>query len=259
VATTKLNGIDIYHEDHGSGFPVVLTHGFADSAALWALNVPALTEAGYRVITWDMLGHYRTAAPEDFGRYTQEAVVDDLKALVDHLGIKKAVFGGHSLGGYTSMRFWEKYPEYVTGLILSGTGPGYRNPEGLKWWTDNRLRVAEELESRGLETWLDARAERLGRIPDETPVKHLARGVAWVSKGVMVNPPLVDPAKMDVPVLAIVGDRDEPFLNSTDYVANKAKNARKVVVTEARHPAMADQPEQWNRAVIEFLDSIERA
>jgi len=259
VPTALLNGIQIYYEDRGDGFPIVLTHGFGDSAALWALNVPALTAAGYRIITWDMLGHYRTSAPDDFARYTQEGVVEDLKALVDHFGIRRAVFGGHSLGGYTSMRFWEKYPEYVTGLILSGTGPGYRNPEGLKWWTDNRLKVAAGLEAKGLETWLDAKEESLGRVPDGTVVKHLARGVAWVSKGVMVNPPLVDPSGMDVPVLAIVGERDEPFLNSTDYVANKARNARKVIVSDAGHPAMADQPEQWNRAVIDFLDSIEHA
>ncbi len=257
MPTATLNGIDIYYEDHGDGFPVVLTHGFGDSAALWALNVPVLTAAGYRVVTWDMLGHFRTAAPAEFERYTQDAVVEDLKALVDHLGIRRAVFGGHSLGGYTSMRFWQKHPEYVTALILSGTGPGYRNPEGLKWWTDNRLKVAQDLEARGPDTWLDAKAERIGRVPDDTPVRHLARGIAWVSKGVMVNPPLVDPAGMDMPVLAIVGDGDEPFLNSTDYVANKAKNARKVVVADAGHPAMADQPEQWNEAIMDFLGGIE--
>ena len=256
MPTASLNGIDVYYEDTGSGFPVVLTHGFSDSAALWNYNVPVLVEAGYRVVTWDMLGHFRTSAPESFQRYTQDAVVDDLRALVDHLGIERAVFGGHSLGGYTSMRFWEKYPGYVAALILSGTGPGYRNPEGLKWWTDNRLKVAASLESRGLETRLDARQERLGSVPDGVDVVHTARGIAWVSKGVMVNPPLVDPSKFDVPVLAIVGERDEAFLNSTDYVANKAPDGRKLIIADAGHPAMFDQPEVWNHTVVEFLDTL---
>ncbi|MEO9254782.1 MAG: alpha/beta hydrolase [Tepidiformaceae bacterium] len=256
MPTAALNGIDIYYEDAGSGFPVVLTHGFSDSAELWKQNVPALTAAGYRVITWDMLGHFRTSAPDDFGRYTQDAVVDDLRALVDHLGIKRAVFGGHSLGGYTSMRFWEKYPAYVTALILSGTGPGYRNPEGLKSWTDNRLKVAAGLEAKGLDTKLDARENHLGMVPEGVTVTHTARGVAWVSKGVMVNPPLVDPSKFDVPVLALVGDRDQAFLNSTDYVANRAPQGRKAIIADAGHPAMFDQPQVWNGHVIEFLKSL---
>jgi pimeloyl-ACP methyl ester carboxylesterase len=257
LPTAPLNGIDIYYEDSGSGFPIVLTHGFSDSAALWNHNVPALTGAGYRVITWDMLGHFRTSAPKEFERYTQDAVVDDLRALVDHLGVKRAVFGGHSLGGYTSMRFWEKYPSYVTTLILSGTGPGYRNPEGLKYWTDNRLKVAANLEAKGLDTKLDAKTERLGSVPEGVTVTHTARGVAWVSKGVMVNPPLVDPSKFDVPVLAIVGERDEAFLNSTDYVANRAPNGRKVIIADAGHPAMFDQPEVWNEHVLGFLKELE--
>jgi pimeloyl-ACP methyl ester carboxylesterase len=259
MPTARLNGIDLYYEDAGSGFPVVLTHGFADSAALWALNVPKLVEAGYRVVTWDMLGHYRTSAPAGFSRYTQDAVVEDLRALADHLGIERAVFGGHSLGGYTSMRFWQKYPERVAALVLSGTGPGYRNPEGLKWWTENRLETAARLEANGLETRLDAREHGLGTVADDTPVAHAARGVAWVSRGVMVNPPLVDPKGFDVPVLAIVGDGDEPFLNSTDYIANRAPNARKVVIEGAGHPAMVHQPGAWNAAVIEFLDSLHLA
>lgn len=256
MSTAHLNGIDVYYEEAGSGFPVILTHGFGDSAALWADNVPALADAGYRVVTWDMLGHYRTSAPGDFERYTQDAVVEDLRALAGQLGIERAVFGGHSLGGYTSMRFWEKYPALVAGLILSGTGPGYRNPEGLKWWTDNRFKAAAALEAKGLDTVLDAREERLGRAPDGATVTHVARGVAWVAKGVMANPPLVDPSKFEVPVLAIVGDRDEAFLNSTDYIANRAPTARKVVLEDAGHPAMADQPQAWNAAVLDFLRSL---
>lgn len=256
MPTALLNGIELYYEDSGSGFPVVLTHGFADSAALWTGNVPALTGAGYRAVTWDMLGHFRTAAPPDLERYTQDAVVEDLKALVDHLGISRAVFGGHSLGGYTSMRFYEKYPAYVAALILSGTGPGYRNPAGLQSWTDNRLRVAESLEAKGLETRLDARSERLGSVPPGVDVTHTARGVAWVSRGVMVNPPLVDPKGFAVPVLALVGERDEPFLNSTDYVANRAPDGRKVIIPDAGHAAMFEQPATWNREVLAFLAGL---
>jgi pimeloyl-ACP methyl ester carboxylesterase len=202
-----------------------------------------------------MLGHFRSAVPVDLGRYTQEAVIEDLRALVDHLDIPRAVFGGHSLGGYTSMRFWEKYPSYVAALIVSGTGPGYRNPEARRQWTEESLQRAVDLEAHGLDAKLDARAYGLGAAPADVPVVHTARGVAWIARGVMVEPPLVDPSKFDVPVLAIVGEQDAPFLNSTDYIANKAPDATKVVIRNAGHPAMFEQPDDWNAAVIEFLSA----
>lgn len=256
MPTAAINGIDVYYEDTGTGFPVILTHGYTDSAALWNANVPALVAAGHRVITWDMLGHYRTTAPADLTRYTQDAVVEDLRALADHLGIERAVFGGHSLGGYTSMRLYEKHPRYVAALILSGTGPGYRNPEGLKTWTDRLAKRADALEARGLDTRLDARAERLGSVPDGVNVMHTVRGIANVARGVMANPPLVDPATFEVPVLALVGTGDEPFLNSTDYVAKRAPKGQKVVIEDAGHPCMFEQPAVWNAAVTEFLGSL---
>jgi pimeloyl-ACP methyl ester carboxylesterase len=58
-------------------------------------------------------------------------------------------------------------------------------------------------------------------------------------------------------VLAIVGERDEAFLNSTDYVANRAPNGRKVIIADAGHPAMFDQPEVWNEHVLGFLKELE--
>ena len=98
MPTAKLSGVDIYNEGHGSGPAIILTHGRGDSASLWAPLAEALGDS-YRLIAWDMRGHYRTEAQAELSEYTQDIVVEDLRALCDHLGLEKAVHGGHSLGG----------------------------------------------------------------------------------------------------------------------------------------------------------------
>ena len=103
--------------------PSLLTHGLGDCADLWDPLATSLADK-YRVVSWDMRGHHRTDAPDDLTLYTQDIVVEDLRALSDHLGIERAVYGGHSLGGYTALRFHEKYPERVAGLISARDGSG---------------------------------------------------------------------------------------------------------------------------------------
>ena len=81
MPTEKLNGIDIYYEEHGSGPTIIMTHGLGDSAALWAPLAEELADS-YRLIGWDMRGHYRSAAPEGLAEYTQDIVVEDLDKLL---------------------------------------------------------------------------------------------------------------------------------------------------------------------------------
>jgi pimeloyl-ACP methyl ester carboxylesterase len=259
MPTAKLNGIEIYYEDAGSGFPVVMTHGLGDCAELWAGLAQALSDR-YRVVSWDMRGHFRTEAPDDLALYTQDIVVEDLRALCDHLGIERGVFGGHSLGGYTALRFYEKYPQRVAALVLHAAGPGYRNAEGSQGWTDTLDKAATRQESEfGRDEQRLAKELRVGARPLGEVGRHYVRGIANVERGVMAHPTFVDATKIAVPTLVIVGERDKNYLASADYFAAKLPDGRKVVVADAGHPAMLDQPEVVQAAVREFLDSLDLA
>jgi len=256
MPTARLNGIEIYYQEQGDGFPVVLTHGLGDCAELWSPLAGALADR-YRVVSWDMRGHYRSEAPEDLSQYTQDIVVEDLRALCDHLGIERAAQGGHSLGGYTALRFYEKYPERVAALILHGTGPGYRNPDGSQAWTDQLGKLAAWQESRfDRGARLPAKELRVGAPALGTVAEHLVRGVAGVERGVMAHPSFVDATAIRVPTLVIVGENDKNYLASADYFAAKLPGARKVVVQGAGHPAALERPEVVNAAVREFLDGL---
>jgi pimeloyl-ACP methyl ester carboxylesterase len=257
MPTATLNGIEIYYQEQGSGFPVVMTHGLGDCAELWSPLAEALA-GRYRVVSWDMRGHYRSGAPEALEQYTQDIVVEDLRALCDHLGIERGVFGGHSLGGYTALRFHEKYPERVAALILHGAGPGYRNQEGSQAWTDQLAKLADwqERNTDGPGPY-PAKALRVGAPALGEVARHFVHGVQNVERGVMAHPYFIDATKVDVPVLVIVGENDKNYLASADYFASKLPDATRVTVSDAGHPAALEQPDVVNKAVREFLDGLD--
>lgn len=257
MPTVALNGIDIYYQEQGSGYPLVMTHGLGDIAELWSPLAEALADS-YRTVSWDMRGHNRSGSPEELSAYTQDIVVEDLRALCDHLGIERAVFGGTSLGGYTALRFYEKYPERVTALVLHAAGPGYRNPEGSQAWTDKLARSADKQEELyGRDNRATGKELRVGAPSLGEQSSHLVRGITGVERGVMAHPSFIDATKVDVPALVIVGENDKAYLASADYFEAKLPDGRKVVIADAGHPAALEQPEAVNAAVREFLDGLD--
>ena len=250
------NGIDLYYESHGAGPAVVLLHGFGDSGTLWDAQVAAFRDR-YQVITLDMRGHARSDAPADLGIYTQDGVVEDVRAVMDAVGVERAVVGGHSLGGYTSLRFYQRYPSRVRGLILSDTGPGYRKMRGAAGWTSNNERLAAKLEARWPEADFDARAAGVGRHGGDAPIRHTARGLASVYRGVMRMPPMVECGEVKAPAIVLVGEEDAPFRGPSEYMVAKLPDARgPVVVPGASHWSNFDGPDAWNAAVGEFLAGL---
>ena len=94
----EVNGISLYVEEHGEGDPVLLLHGWPDSARLWRHQVPFLAAHGYRVITPDLRGFGRSERPAEVAAYRLRNVVADVSALLDHLGIETAYVVGHDWG-----------------------------------------------------------------------------------------------------------------------------------------------------------------
>ena len=145
----------------------------------------------------------------------------------------------------------------MRGLILSGTGPGYRRQAGKREWTSVNERDAARYSERGLETVVDARADGIGRHGGEAPISHTMRGLAYVRQGVMRMPPLIELSEVAVPAIVLVGDGDTPFLNSSEYMVAKIPEATDpVVIAEASHWCNYDKPKAWNSAAGEFLATL---
>ncbi len=134
------DGVAISYEVHGEAtdtVPLLLSHGFGASSAMWAPNSAALSW-NRRVITWDLRGHGRSASPDNPAQYSQAASVGDMRAVLDACGVERAAIGGLSLGGYLSLAFHLVHPERVTALLLFDTGPGYKDDTARQRWNGGR-------------------------------------------------------------------------------------------------------------------------
>jgi pimeloyl-ACP methyl ester carboxylesterase len=251
--TLDRDGVAIHYETHGPASgrtPLLLTHGYSASSAMWRPNLPALA-AGRRVIVWDVRGHGRSASPADPARYSPQASLDDMAAVLDACGVSRAVIGGLSLGGFLSLAFHLAWPARVAGLLLCDTGPGFKQDRRREQWNAYARDRAAALERDGLAA--------LSTIPEVGPGPHDATGLALAARGILVQHDarvLDSLPSIRVPTLIVVGERDEPFLAATDYMAAKISGATKVVIANAGHAANIDQPAAFDAAVTTFLARI---
>jgi pimeloyl-ACP methyl ester carboxylesterase len=254
MATAALNGIEIDYEATGSGPPVLLSHGFSSTRALWRGQHRAFQDR-YRIISWDMRGHGQTVSPDDPSQYSLKLVVADMRALLAHLGVERAVIGGLSLGGYASLAFHQLHPQMVRALVIVSSGPGYRNAEARAQWNERAHRRAAELEAHGLAA-LEAgdanTAASPGRHRSARALAHAARGMLAQEDGRVIE----SLASIKVPVLVVLGDRDEPFAAPSRYMAAKIPGARLAVIEGAGHAANLDRPAQFNQVLGAFLDDL---
>lgn len=249
------DGIHIYYEVTGpdsSRLPVLLTHGYSSSAAMWAVNLPALSR-DRRVLTWDIRGHGRSDSPDDPAQYSEALSVDDMAALLDLIGAERAVVGGLSLGGYLSLAFHLRYPERVAALLLCDTGPGYRRDEARAEWNSGRVeRYATEFERRGLEA-MGGSAEVVASQ------QRSALGLARAARGIMAQHDarvLDSLPSISVPTLIVVGANDTPFLAAADVMKAKIPGATKVVLDGAGHASNIDQSASFDQTVCAFLEAV---
>jgi pimeloyl-ACP methyl ester carboxylesterase len=251
----KLNrdGVQIYYEVHGEGPVILLSHGYSSTSGMWKGQIEPMSKT-HTLVTWDMRGHGQSDYPADQAAYSEEATVADMAALLDLVSAKTAIIGGLSLGGYMSLAFNRTHPDRVEALLIFDTGPGYRNDEAREGWNRTSIARAERFERDGLSVLGNASAEV--RI-----VTHRsADGLAKAARGMLTqrNPDVINSLPtIGVPALVVVGANDTPFIAASDYMAAKIPGAKKVVIPRAGHAANIDQPEAFNRAVVEFLDGLQ--
>jgi pimeloyl-ACP methyl ester carboxylesterase len=246
-------GTRIYYEvttGPGGKPPLLLSHGYGASSAMWRPNVAALA-ADRPVITWDMRGHGRSDSPDDPGQYSHAACVADMAALLDAAGAERAVLGGLSLGGFVSLEFMLEHPQRVDAVMLFDTGPGYRSDQARQQWNDRAFTTAGRLERDGI--------AGLGASAEAEYGHRSARGLALAARGMLAQQDgrvMEALPSVKVPVLVLVGARDKPFRPAADYLTAKIPGAVQVVVPDAGHVSNADQPAVFNQSVLEFLGAL---
>ena len=246
------DGVRIYYEEHGSGLPVLLTHGYGASLRMWQPQVEALSSR-YRLILWDMRGHDRSDSPETPNSYTHKATVDDVAAILDACNVDRAVVGGLSLGGFVSLAFHLEHAERVRALMLFDTGPGYKSDAGRQRWNDWAERRALEFEQEGLAASTSSPEVKAARH------EHGPMGLALAARGILKQHDsrvIESLPSIRVPTLVVAGGDDKDFLVAADYMAAKIPAAVKIIIDGAGHAPNIEKWREFNAAVSEFLDAL---
>ena len=252
MAKIDRNGVKIYYEVHGDGPPLILTHGYSSTSAMWQGQIEALSRR-HRLVLWDMRGHGRSDYPEDPGAYSEALTVGDIAALLDEIGAARAIVGGLSLGGYMSLAFYRAHPDRVRALLIIDTGPGFKNDDARDAWNRRALETADRLDRDGLAVLKSASRERaMVTHRDASGLARAARGMLTQRDARVIE---LLPA-IKVPSLIVVGADDTPFLAASDYMAAKIPGAQKVAIPSAGHAVNIDQPQAFLDAVLPFLDRL---
>ncbi len=247
------NGVGIYYEVHGKGPAILLTHGYSATSDMWRPQIEALSE-DHTLVLWDMRGHGKSDYPEDPALYTEAATVGDMAAILDKIGADRAIVGGLSLGGYMSLAFNAAFAQRVRALLVIDTGPGFKNDAAREQWNATARATADQLRKKGLAYLQEQSPERA------TSTHRSADGLVRAALGMLTQHDarvINSLPHIEVPALVVVGSNDEPFLNASDYMAKKIPNAHKVVIPDAGHASNIDQPEVFNRAVLDFINTID--
>ena len=264
-----IDGVAIYYESHGEGFPLVLCHEFAGDYRSWEDQVRFFSRR-YRVITYNARGYPPSDVPDDPDAYNQERSVEDLKGLLDHLGIERAHVGGLSMGGSVALHFGIKHPDMARSLIVAGAGTGSVDPEAFRQ-TANRL--AEQMDARGMQAMSDyAKGPVRVQLMSKDPVgwerfasqflSHSSAGSSRTFRGVQARrAPVFDLEPelraLNVPTFIMFGDEDDPCIEPGVFMKRCIRSSGMVVFPKSGHAINLEEPDLFNRSVADFLSAVE--
>ena len=265
-----VNGINLYYEERGAGFPLVWSHEFAGDFRSWKAQVNFFSRR-YRVITYNARGYPPSDVPERLDDYTQARSVDDLKGLLDHLGVEYAHVGGLSMGGNVALNFGLAYPETARSLIVAGTGAGSTDPDAFR---ENVAARADAMRAGGMAAMDDysnsqTRAQMRRKDPlgfDEFRrglMEHSPLGSALTFAGVQGRRPTIFALEdkmraLDVPTLIMTGDEDEPCIETSVFMKRCIPKSGLAVLPQSGHAINLEEPDLFNRLVLDFLTAVEQ-
>lgn len=260
---TSINGFEMHYQVAGAGTPLVLIHGYPLDGTMWQPQVAGLSHRA-RLIVPDLRGCGRSQATEP--PYTMDSYADDLRALLDHLGVQRAILAGLSMGGYIAFAFYRQYPQRVQALALLDTRAQADTPEG----REGRMRAAETARKEGaaaiakglLPRLLSpktlerqpALVEQVGQMMERQPVNGIVGALMAMAERADSTGTL---AQITCPTLIIVGADDALTPPEAARQMHTAiRGSRLEIIPDAGHLSNMEQPELVNQVLADWLSRI---
>lgn len=253
-------GCQIYYEDVGRGEAVILIHGLGSSTKDWEYQIPELQKE-FRVIAVDVRGHGRSGKPVQ--SYSIPAFADDIFALIEHLQLHKPHIVGISMGGMIAFQLAVDHPGLLGSLTIVNSGPEVK-PRSVKQWLEvlkrklfSRILSLEQIGKalggllfpRPEQAHLRQKVEERWQLNDKRAYLASLEAIIGWSVRERISTILC-------PTLVISADKDyTPVADKEAYVA-QMPHAKLLVIEQSRHATPLDQPERFNQALVNFLNSI---
>ena len=270
VGKENSGNIELYYEDHGSGKPVVLIHGYPLSGASWEKQIPALLNDGHRVITYDRRGFGRSSQPTD--GYNYDTFAEDLHKLITHLKLQDFTLVGFSMGGGEIARYFGKYgPNGASRAVIIGGIPPFLlktddNPEGVEASVFEGIQQAVASDRYAFFTGFFKNFYNTDQFLGKRVSEEAVRASWNVAAGASATASLEcvptwhedfrqDLAHVNVPTLVIHGDDDRivPIGAAGLRTAKLIKGARLVVVKGGPHCITWTHAEEVTAELLSFL------
>ncbi len=271
VGNENSESVELYYEDHGSGSPIVLIHGWPLSGRSWENQVPALVEAGHRVVTYDRRGFGNSSQP--WNGYDYDTFASDLDALLAHLDLSDVTLVGFSMGGGEVVRYIGNYGSArVSKAVLAAAVPPYLyqsddNPDGglddatIQQFEDSvrgdRIAFLEEFTKN---FFTAGEQDDLVSEPNRIYNRQIAafaspKGTLDCISAFGRTDFRDDLAKIDVPTLVIHGDSDGivPFEVSGKRSHEMIADSTLELIEGAPHGFNVTHADQFNRALLDFI------
>jgi len=269
---TTDDSVKLFYEETGSGTPVVFVHEFAGDCRSWEPQMRAFARR-YRCIAFNARGWTPSEVPADVASYSQARARDDIRSVLDRLGIAKAHICGLSMGGFATLHFGLAYPERALSLVVGGVGYGAEKGEREKF-RNEAVVIAGRLESQGMAKFAEAYAYGPTRVQFENKdprgfaefkqqlAEHSAKGAANTQLGVQKERPSIfdlEPQlkKLTVPTLILSGDEDWPCLLPGVYMKRMIPSAALQLIPNSGHTINIEEPDAFNAAVAGFWTQVD--
>ncbi len=263
----QIEGVGIYYESHGEGVPLVLTYCLGGNASMWSGQIPAFAKP-YRCIVWDPRGHGGSESPPEPEKYGVQRSAEDLRGLLDHLEIERAYVGGLSMGGDIAARFAVAYPERVAALMIldSNTASGVPLSAERREVREKTIALCEAGDMDAVANYfLQANASYhlyAGDSPEARQRLHEMIhslnpiGFANTIRAMLQSDfPTERLAQITAPTLVLAGEQD-PALEAAKLTHRTIPGAVWVTIPGAGHLSNLDQPQAFERHILDFLHDV---
>lgn len=270
-ATTD-DGVRLYFEETGAGHPVIFVHEFAGDLRSYE---PQMRHFGkrYRAIAFNARGFPPSEVPEHVSSYSQARAADDILAMLDHIGARRAHIVGLSMGGFATLHFGLRHQERALSLCIGGCGYG-AEPAKRDTFRAEADVIAGVLRAEGMGAFAERYAYGPTRVQYENKdprghaefkamlASHSAVGSANTQQGVQKERPSLytlveDMKRITVPTLIITGDEDWPCLLPGVLMKENIPSAALAVMPNCGHAINIEEPDEYNRIVGDFLAQAE--